>query len=138
MKTESKITGKCYCGNVTYHISGEILRSGVCYCRDCQRLSASIARPFMVVMGESLHIKGTLKALTRLGASGNQVTMECCTDCGTALFGRFGAWPAIRTVSATTLDEPSLFSPEVQVWTQDAPKWFNLIADIPSFTRNAD
>lgn len=63
--------------------------------------------------------------------------MAFCEKCGSKLFGRFEEWPNIRTVSASSLDDNSKYSPEVQIWTQDAPQWVRLIEGIPQFERNA-
>ena len=136
MDKNTPITGQCYCGNIKYNSTGDILKKGICYCRDCQRLTGGNALPFIVVLSDTLHIQGSVKEFSRLGISGNPVHMAFCEQCGSRLFGRFGAWPNIRTISASSLDDSSQFSPDVQIWTQDAPKWTQFIQGIPQFERN--
>ena len=137
MDKNTQITGQCYCGNIKYHSTGDILKMGICYCRDCQRLTGGTALPFIVVLADTLHVSGHIKELSRLGISGNSVHMAFCEQCGSTLFGRFEEWPHIRTISASSLDDSSQFSPDVQIWTKDAPEWMQLIHGIPQFERNA-
>lgn len=37
------ITGKCFCGEIHYTIEANILKSGICHCYDCQRLTGGTA-----------------------------------------------------------------------------------------------
>lgn len=130
------ITGRCFCGNIKYEFEDLILNSGICHCYDCQRLTGGVAWPFIVVLDQSLSIQGTVKEFTRTGASGKKVHMGFCETCGSTVFGRPEFWPHIRTISASSLDDPQYFSPSVYVWTQDAPQWFLFDPDIPKFERN--
>jgi hypothetical protein len=41
------ITGKCFCGEIHYKIKADILKSGICYCIDCQRLTGGTAWKFI-------------------------------------------------------------------------------------------
>lgn len=68
---ENKImTGRCFCGNIRYHIFDEVIKREVCHCRSCQHLTGGSSWPFIVVKSESLHISGDLKEFTRKGANG--------------------------------------------------------------------
>ncbi len=51
------ITGKCFCGEVQYTIKANILKSGICHCHDCQRLTGGTAWPFIVVPFSSPQIR---------------------------------------------------------------------------------
>ena len=79
------ITGKCFCGGIQYKIEANILKSGICHCRDCQRLSSGKAWPFIVIPQESLVIQGKTKEFTRPGASGKPVHVSFCGTCGSTL-----------------------------------------------------
>jgi hypothetical protein len=43
------ITGRCFCRAIQYWIQGDILKSAVFHCHDCQRLTGGVAWPFIVV-----------------------------------------------------------------------------------------
>lgn len=128
--------GGCYCGHIQYEIVGEVLKEGVCHCRACQQLTGGACWPFLVVNSESLHISGDLKEFTRKGASGQKVHVGFCPECGSTLFGRPEVWPTIRTVSASSLDNPEFFSPSMHVWTEAMPSWMILNPDVPQFLDN--
>lgn len=81
-------------------------------------------------------VQGMPKEFSRLESSGKQVHMSFCETCGSTLFGRPEIWPDIRAVSASTLDDPSYFSPDVHVWVKDAPKWFTFHSNILKFDRD--
>lgn len=132
-----EITGGCFCGKVRYTIGEPILKGGICYCTQCQKISGGSSWPFVVVKGDSFKISGdTFKEFTRKGASGKNVRAGFCSECSTTIMGRPELWPDIRTISASTLDNPDLFHIEMQVWTEDAPSWATLDRNIPIFPKN--
>jgi hypothetical protein len=122
------VTGRCSCGKVSYEIRGEIVNSGVCSCRLCQRATGGVAWPFMATKREDLVIQGEFKEFSRPGG-------RFCDSCGSTLFERLDNWPELMVVSASTLDDPSHFKPQVQVWTEQAPKWLKLDPSITKFDR---
>ena len=131
------IKGKCFCGAIHYKIEADILKSGICHCYDCQRLTGGTAWPFIVIPAESLAIKGETKEFTRDGASGKPVHISFCGTCGSTLFGKPEVWPHLRIVGASSLDDKTRFSPDMYVWTEDAPKWTLFDAGIEKFDRSS-
>ena len=97
---------------IQYRIEADILKSGICYCNDCQRLRGGIAWSFIVVPQESLLIKCEIKESTRHGASGKPVHVSFCGKCGSTLFTRPEVWPHLSAVGASSLDDKMLFSPK--------------------------
>ena len=136
MDKKINLNGGCYCGNVKYEVTGDILKTGVCHCIDCQHLSGGSSWPFVVVPSCELNIMGDFKEYSRIGASGKKVHAGFCPTCGSTLFGRPEIWPHIRTISASSLNDKSGFSPEMHVWVQDAPEWITFTPNLPKFKRN--
>lgn len=131
------ITGGCFCGKVRYTVNEPILKGGMCFCSQCRKITGGSSWPFVVVVSESLKVTGdAFKEYTRLGSSGKKVHAGFCSECSTTLFGRPELWADIRTISASTLDNPELFRMDMQVWTEDAPSWVILNPDVPVFPRN--
>lgn len=131
------MTGGCFCGNIRYHISDEVIKRGVCHCRSCQHLTGGSSWPFIVVKSECLNISGDLKEFTRKGANG-QVHLGLCPNCGSTLFARPEIWPHIRTVSASSLDNIESFLPDMHVWIEDAQAWVLFDPDVPQFKHNPE
>jgi tRNA-binding protein len=78
-----------------------------------------------------------LKEFTRDAASGHKVKMGFCENCGSSVHGRSERWPHLRIVSASSLDDSKWFSPDMYVWTQDAPSWVVFDPVIPRFLQDA-
>lgn len=114
--------GHCLCGAVTYTLEGDPLVSRICWCRDCQRLSAN-GTVNMVVPTSALTVTGTLSAYVSKADSGNLLTREFCPSCGTHLFSKADARPQFRVVRTGTLENPSSVKPSVNIWTKSAPTW---------------
>ena len=44
-----RIDGRCHCGYITFEAEADPDKAGVCHCTDCQSLSGSAFRTFLVV-----------------------------------------------------------------------------------------
>jgi len=130
------IKGGCLCKATRYEISEDILKTGICHCRSCQQATGSGFYPFIVVKSDAIKITGDLKEFTKIGGSGKKVHEGFCSNCGSTLFGRPEVWPHIRTVSASSLDNPELFHPEMDAWLEDAQPWVELKSDTVKFEQN--
>jgi hypothetical protein len=115
-------TGGCLCRAVTFTLHTEPLATRICWCRDCQHLSANGLVNLLVAV-EGLTITGTLSEHSKTAASGNEITRQFCPICGTHLFARSSARPGIRVVRAGNLDNPSSVRPSVNIWAGSAPSW---------------
>lgn len=118
----SERTGRCLCGAVSFKVAGEPIATRVCWCRDCQHLSAN-GTVNMLVPAEALIVSGPLSEHTKKADSGNEVTRQFCSSCGTHLFAKSSARPQFRVVRTGNLDEPSSVHPVMNIWTSSAPGW---------------
>jgi hypothetical protein len=115
-------SGSCLCGDVRFTLASEPLTTRVCWCRDCQHLSAN-GTVNLLVDAEGLTVSGALSEFTRSADSGNAVTRQFCPRCGTHLFAKNSARPQFRVVRAGNLDEPSSIQPLMNIWADSAPAW---------------
>lgn len=115
-------SGRCLCGAVTYTLVAEPVAVRVCWCRDCQRLSAN-GTVNLLVPAASLSHTGSLSEYTSVADSGNEITRQFCGGCGKHLFAGSSARPQMRIVRAGTLQEPSSVRPTVNIWASSAPAW---------------
>ena len=122
-------TGHCLCGAVTFKLASEPLATRICWCRDCQHISAN-GTVNMLVSTEALNISGTLSEYTNTVHSGNAVTRQFCPSCGTQLFGKSSARPHVRVVRAGNLDDPSSIQPTTNIWAASAAAWACLDAGL--------
>ncbi len=118
--TERK--GACICGAVTFKLTAEPLVTRICWCRDCQHLSAN-GTVNLVVPTEALTFTGVLSEHTKTADSGNDLTRQFCPQCGTHLFAKSPARPHLRVVRAGNLSDPSSVKPNINIWASSAPDW---------------
>lgn len=118
----SERTGRCLCGRVNFKLATEPVVTRVCWCRDCQHLAAN-GTVNMLVSEEALIVSGAISEFTKKADSGNAVTRQFCSTCGTHLFAKSSGRPQFRVVRAGNLDDPSSVHPVMNIWASSAPDW---------------
>jgi hypothetical protein len=81
-------------------------------------------------------VRGECKEHRIVAESGNAAKREFCAVCGTPLFAASLARPELLGVKAASLDDPSWFAPEADVWVESAQPWDHLDPNIPKFAKN--
>ena len=102
-------TGGCLCGVVRYRFTGEPVAAVHCHCRDCQRVTGSGFATVFGVESEALVIEGaeTLGDFALQAHTGQTVTRQFCSHCGSALFTKADNNPGLLSVSYTHLTLPT-------------------------------
>jgi hypothetical protein len=116
-------TGRCACGAITLEISAEPIAMRQCWCRQCQQISAGGPSHNAIFPADVVRIAGTLAQSSWQAASGNTLTHSFCPACGTQIYAQSSARPTLKTVRFGAIDEPHGLSPQVAIWTEDAPGW---------------
>ena len=131
MKTE----GGCYCGAIRYAVEGEPGFQGQCHCRECQYVAGGMPALVMGVPEAGFAVtKGAAKGFTRSDLE-SPVTREFCENCGTQLWTRAPTLPGMVLIKVGTLDDPSVFSPQMAIFTCDKQPFHQLPEGVPSFDR---
>ncbi|MGH7095945.1 MAG: GFA family protein [Stellaceae bacterium] len=127
-------TGGCLCGAIRYEAAGEPVFSLLCHCRDCQRQSgsafiAAIRLPsagFRITNGKPKHYVGK-------SDTGNDITRVFCGDCGTPLYVQVSTRPDLIGLRVTSLDDPSRFRPDANIFTKSAQPWDHMDPAVPQY-----
>jgi len=136
-KVEVPFFGGCACGAIRYECSAPPLRMVNCHCRDCQLASGSGYSATLVMPAESVRLlRGQCQEHQTTAESGNVAKRKFCAVCGTPLFAASSARPEYVSVKATSLDDPSWFAAEADVWVASAQPWDHMDPAIPKFTKN--
>jgi len=132
----TQIAGRCLCGAVTYQAEADPVATLVCHCKNCQRQAGAAFSINLVVPSDSISTTGTLKTFTDQADSGNTVDRQFCPACGSPLFSKPSANPALTIIKAGTLDDTSGLKPGAQLWCDSAQDWVQLDHAMPSFRQN--
>ena len=115
--------GGCLCGGLRYEAEGEPLFSGHCYCADCRKASGSGFIPFMGFASTAVRFSGPARKFTSKAANGGDAVRNSCPVCGGLVYGGEVGKDETFTVYAGTLDDPSLFHPQVAIFARNRPAW---------------
>ena len=120
---KARYTGGCLCGALRYEADGEPSLMGHCYCADCRKASGSGFIPFMGFKSGVVRFSGATRQFACKAASGRDAVRNSCPVCGGLVFGGTVGKDTSFTIYAGSLDDPSLFRPQVAIFTRDRPEW---------------
>jgi hypothetical protein len=126
--------GGCVCGAIRYECTAEPLAMFYCHCRDCQRTTGSGFTPVVYLPAKAFKItKGAPHYYSTPSEMVGDNKRGFCPDCGSRLFG--GATDDGQGIVASSLDDPSLFKPQMHIWTSDAQPWDHMDSTLPKFDK---
>jgi hypothetical protein len=130
-------TGGCACGAIRYEVSGEPMTMFNCHCRDCQRASGGAYSAVVYVPAKAFKItKGSPRYYKTSSEGVAHNKRGFCPDCGSRLFG--GVTDEGHGITAASLDDPTLFKPQMDIWTSDAQPWDHMDPRLPRFEKYAE
>ncbi len=115
--------GGCLCGALRYAAEGPPAFQGLCYCPDCRKASGSGFVPFIGFPASTLHVTGAVQQVRSRAIHGGEAVRNRCAACGSLVFGGVLGETDSHTVYAGTLDDPSLFAPEMAIFVRARPAW---------------
>jgi hypothetical protein len=127
-------TGGCMCGAVRYECSAEPVSMGICHCRDCQQATGSAFAAGMLVPQNAVTITGNVTYYDVTGDSGSIIGRGFCPICGSRLFSK-PPIPELIGIMAGSLDDPSWFKPQAEIYVASAQPWGSLNPDLPKFAK---
>ncbi|RFC35813.1 MAG: hypothetical protein DID90_2727554314 [Candidatus Nitrotoga sp. LAW] len=125
----SERAGSCLCGEVTYKVSSDPIAARICWCKDCQKLSAN-GTANILVLTDSITSTGKLSEFQKTADSGNIITRKFCPKCGTHVYANSSVRPQFTVIRAGTLSDPSSITPTMNIWNSSAPSWACLNASL--------
>lgn len=129
-------TGQCLCGAVTFAIEAEPLGARMCWCRDCQRIASGSATVNVLFPEEAVNYQGKMGRFEMIADSGNRVERGFCLSCGAQMYSKTLQPTGLpMRVRAGTLDDPEIMAPQAVIWTESAPSWAPIPANLPNHPR---
>ena len=124
MAVPSLFSGGCACDAVRYECSTSPITMVNCHCRDCQRASGSAYLPTVLVPTANFRlVRGAPRYHETTVANAHIARRAFCGECGSPLFASSSARPEMTGIRAASLDDPSWFRAERDVWTGSAQPW---------------
>lgn len=130
------ITGGCVCGAVRYECTAEPMLTFKCHCTDCQRVTGSAFVAGLLVPKSAFRLtRGELRYHFTPSLAGGQHKRGYCEQCGSRITGgENDQRPAgFIGITAGSLDDPSWFRPQMDLFTEDALPWDLMDPAIPKF-----
>ena len=129
----TRFAGGCMCGAVRYESDADPIAMGNCHCRDCQRATGSAFAAAVLVPVNAVSISGEVKYYEVVGDSGAIVRRGFCPNCGARLLGKPTASSNLIGIMAGSLDDPSWFRPQADIYTASAQPWDYMNPNLPEF-----
>ena len=119
-----KVSGRCYCGQISFEAEIDQTLVRVCHCSDCQTLSGSAFRANVpVVQGTFVLKTGEPKTFLKSADSGNRIVHAFCPDCGTPIYSAAPSDPPSYSLRIGALDRRAELMPSRQIWLRSALPW---------------
>jgi hypothetical protein len=129
-------TGGRSCGAIRYECTAEPIMMLNCHCRDCQRATGGRYAAAVLMPAESFRVtRGQLRYHFTPSIARGKHKRGFCPECGSRITGgefEAGDSPSIG-VLAGTLDGPSWFQPQMDIFVSDAQPWDQMDPAIPKF-----
>jgi len=110
------LTGRCFCGEVQFEVTGQPAAMGYCHCESCRTWSAGPVNAFSLWNPENLRITKGAQSIGGF-AKTPQSDRKWCTKCGGHLFTDHPHWKLVDIYAALL---PQLkFEPGVHVHYQE-------------------
>jgi hypothetical protein len=129
-----KIDGACHCGYITYEATIDPGNVGICHCTDCQTLSGSVFRTFVLASRADFRLlTGQPKVYAKTGQSGAKRTQAFCPECGTPIYSAAPGNPQVFSIRAGTARQRNQLIPKSQIWYRSAQSWLMDLGSIPHY-----
>jgi hypothetical protein len=126
-------SGGCLCGQVHYETDADPMVGASCQCRDCQKRSGGGHSSFLVFPKAMVKLTGPVKYHGTTADSGNIATRGFCAECGSQVVGFTSGFPEMLGIMAGSLDNPSLFQPQMVAFASRGNPWDLVDPALPKF-----
>ncbi|MFI0848549.1 GFA family protein [Mesorhizobium sp. IMUNJ 23232] len=124
----AKYQGGCLCGSVRYHADAQPINQRICHCRLCQRAIGAAFNARILFRIDDVTFDGMVATVH----SSPDLKRGFCPSCGTTIFSRRDA-AGIMGLTTGSLDDPSLFEPEMHIFTASKQPWVTIDDGLPQY-----
>ncbi len=130
---EFSLNGGCACGSIRYECKSKPILEYKCHCRACQRASGGGFLALFWAHSDKVKLTANEPKYYAVdGDSGRQLKRGFCAECGSNVLVQ-SSFPGIIFIVASSLDDPSEFNPQHEIWTSTAQPWDTLDTNLRHF-----
>jgi len=130
--TDATYEGRCFCGNISFQVTGPVKFACFCHCESCRRAAGGVYVAWATFEKELFAVTDGDMTLHH---SAPKVTRGLCATCGTSLTYEHDDRRNEIDVTLTSFDEPSDFSPAAHIWVEDKLPWVNIDDGLPRYEK---
>ena len=125
--------GGCSCGAVRYRLTSEPMFTHCCHCLSCQRQTGSAYAINLLIEADRVElVMGDPQPVDVPRDDGSTQRIFRCPTCQVAVYSLYSR-PDVRFVRGGTLDDPSLATPDVHIFTRSKLPWVTMPEAVPAF-----
>jgi hypothetical protein len=128
-------TGGCSCKAIWYEVTAEPLQMVQCQCRDCQESTGSGHASALVFPKKAVKLFGNPTYYATQADSGNTKRRAFCSICGSPLYTLLDGMPDLFAIKVGSLDDPSIFQPQIVLYTDSGHAWDMINSQLPSYPK---
>jgi len=131
------LQGGCLCGKVRFTADQPPVRTFVCHCTFCQRVTGTSFYAESIFSMDAVQFnEGELRQYEHLSdGSKKKVFVHFCPSCGTTIGFTFERWPDVRAISRGCYDDPNAVEVTSHIWTGSAQSGVVLPAGVECFVK---
>ncbi|MEP7454944.1 GFA family protein [Phyllobacterium sp. SB3] len=127
---------QCACGSIRLVMREPAKLVAACHCFACQRRTGSSFSVNAFYAIDTVEISGTVTEFVRIAESGRKVRMYFCPTCGSTVYWKADAAPAMLGVAVGALADPDFPAPTLSVFERYKHHWVVLPQDVEGFEEN--
>jgi hypothetical protein len=118
---------------VRYRLTSEPLFAHCCHCLNCQRQTGSAFVINLLIETDRVElVAGAPQPVDVPRDDGSSQRVFRCPSCQVAVYSQYGH-PEVRFVRGGTLDDPTVVTPDVHIFTRSKLSWVALPESVPAF-----
>ncbi|NCF23193.1 MAG: GFA family protein [Gammaproteobacteria bacterium] len=128
--SDSTFSGRCFCGQARFELTGEPAFACHCHCESCRRAAGA---PFVTwVSFDYANLSLTSGTITEYRSSPG-VRRGHCAICGTTITYWSDKRPGEIDIALASLDEATGIEPAAHIWVEDKVAWLVIDDGLPRY-----
>jgi hypothetical protein len=134
MESKMKITGECFCGDISYVIEGNLRDARSCHCSRCRKAFSSQASAYALVDPQQFKwISGENLITSYIGQQG--FGLQFCSQCGSTLCGIFAG--TIHGITLGCVNGDPKIELGRHIYVGSKANWETIPNNAPHYPENA-